>query len=367
MDYFPLDTDFFGDIKIKRLLDSYGAKGVAAYLYVLCAAYRENGYFAECNENLVYGIAHELQIKENAVTGIIRHCARLGLFDQSCLAADGVLTSRGLQRRYMQVCRQRKVKAGITKYALADIASDCGASGGRRVIVEETAVNAEETENGFPEQTGFSPPIIGVPPEEKAVSTEEIPLKGKEIKGKEDVEGKKETGVPPPPTDFSVLPSFQQEIPVDTLVEEFKGETVFREYCQMQNRLTDSELDGYLEKFRLFLHATDEHSKRRKDCKTHFLNWLRVQLQQDRRQDPVTVPPGTDAARQPEGRHIARLRQLYPENNFYAETLYRNYIREHGLTPDEALDHFERAYRNGLTYGKVIYRVQVEHSLLFKN
>ena len=335
--YFPLATGLFSDRKIRRLLSTFGSKGLTLYVFVLCEVYKDNGYFVGCDDDFFTDCAFSLNFSENVVREVILFCVNNGLFDKRVFDVEHVLTSAGIQKRYMKV-KARSSVAIEERYKVVD--------------AEKGDIAVEN----------------GIPVTEKAIDAAEILVKEKKRKKKEDEEERRDADtLPPPTTDFSVLPSFQQEIPVDTLVEEFKGETVFREYCQMQNRLTDSELDGYLEKFRLFLHATDEHSKRRKDCKTHFLNWLRVQLQQDRRQDPVTVPPGTDTARQPEGRHIARLRQLYPENNFYAETLYRNYIREHGLTPDEALDHFEKAYRNGLTYGKVIYRVQVEHSLLFKN
>lgn len=336
LDYFPLDTDFFGDFKIQRLLEAFGAKGAAAYLFILCAAYRENGYYVQCDEKFVFNVAFFLRMKETLVNEIIGYCIRVDLFDRGCFDAGRVLTSRGIQKRYLQVCKSRRLKAGITSHNL---------------IAEETVVNAEDTD---------------VSPASTAVSTSsstQKESKGKEREKEEDVKKNPADGFPPSPADTSVLSSFQQQTDIDTLIDEFKCEQTFRDYCRMQNKLSEEELDGYFEKFRLFLHATDEHTKRRKDCKTHFLNWLRSQAAQNARVSQEEPSP----TEEPTDRQVARVLQLYPECNHYAERLYRNYIREHGLKPDVALEHFERAHKNGLTYGNIIYRIQVDHRLLFKN
>lgn len=335
LDYFPLDTDLFGDFKIQKLLESFGAKGAATYLFIVCAAYRGNGYYVQCDEKFVFNVAFFLRMKETLVNEIIGYCIKVDLFDRGCFEAGRVLTSRGIQRRFLQVCKSRRLKAGITNHNL---------------IAEETVVNTGDTK--------VSAALTAVP-------TSSSTQKENKGKGKKDVGESAKTTIPIPPTttDSSVLASFQQLADVDTLIDEFKGEQTFRDYCRMQNHITDSELDNYLERFRLFLHATDEHSKKRKDCKTHFLNWLRSQIAQGSRQTVEAAVP----TEEPTERQVARVLQLYPECNHYAETLYRNYIREHGLKPDVALEHFERAHKNGLTYGNVIFKVQVDHKLLFKN
>ena len=335
--YFPLDTSIFGDFKIQKLLEAFGAKGAAAYLFMLCAIYRENGYYVECDEKFVFNVAFFLRIKENLVREIVEYCIAVGLFEKECYGMGRILTSKGIQRRYLQICKNRKLKGGISKYNL---------------ISEETVVNVAETQ--VPAALTGVYPSFSTPKEKKR--------KEKEV----DVGNGITSQYPPTPTtDFSVLASCQQLAPVDTLVSELMGEGVFREYCRMQYRLADSELDAYLERFRMFLHATDEHRKSRKDCKTHFLNWLRVQVSQDRKDRPAQERESVTA--EPDARQIARVRELYPQNNFYAEKLYRNYILEHGLHPDVALEHFERAHRNGLTYGMLLFRIQTDHVMLFKN
>lgn len=51
--YFPLDTDFFEDRRIRRVLSRVGPKGVLLYLYILCKAYKENGYYVDLTEEFL--------------------------------------------------------------------------------------------------------------------------------------------------------------------------------------------------------------------------------------------------------------------------------------------------------------------------
>ena len=43
--YFPFDTDFFQDDKIRMVKAEFGIKSVTVILYILCEIYRKNGYF----------------------------------------------------------------------------------------------------------------------------------------------------------------------------------------------------------------------------------------------------------------------------------------------------------------------------------
>ena len=334
--YFPLDTGLFSDRKIRRLLGTFGARGLILYIFVLCEVYKDKGYFVECDDDFFTDCAYSLNMAENLVREVVLFCVKNGLFDKRVFDVEHALTSSGIQKRYM------KVKA-------------------RSNVAIEERYKVSCIEKGIPATEN------GIPVAEKTINAAIIATKEKKRKEKEvDVGNGSTSQYPPTPTtDFSVLASCQQLAPVDTLVSELMGEGVFREYCRMQYRLADSELDAYLERFRMFLHATDEHRKSRKDCKTHFLNWLRVQVSQDRKDRPAQERESVTA--EPDARQIARVRELYPQNNFYAEKLYRNYINEHGLHPDVALEHFERAHRNGLTYGMLLFRIQTDHVMLFKN
>ena len=70
LDYFPFDVDFFSDKKIRRLRAKYGNDGVTAYIYILCLIYRDKGYYAEYDDDLILDISDELNISEVYLHGV---------------------------------------------------------------------------------------------------------------------------------------------------------------------------------------------------------------------------------------------------------------------------------------------------------
>ena len=51
LEYFPMDTDMFTDIKIRKLIKFQGGKVIAVYTLLLCTIYR-NGYYILWDEEL---------------------------------------------------------------------------------------------------------------------------------------------------------------------------------------------------------------------------------------------------------------------------------------------------------------------------
>lgn len=101
--YFPLHADFFSDRKIKRLLKMFGGKGVTIYIFVLCEVYRNNGYFLQYDKFYLSDIADALGagFNKNLVFDAISFCLNTGLFDKSIFDSYGILTSKGIQKRYL--------------------------------------------------------------------------------------------------------------------------------------------------------------------------------------------------------------------------------------------------------------------------
>ena len=65
--------------------------------------------------------------------------------------------------------------------------------------------------------------------------------------------------------------------PIKTLIDQLKTEDIFAEHCMRENSIsTRDELNDYLERFKTHLIAIDETQKTLKDCKLHFMNWLRI-------------------------------------------------------------------------------------------
>lgn len=104
LDYFPLDTNIFNDRKIKRFVKNYGGKGFAVYIYLLTQIYGDNGYYLEYDSEYPADIVDELGegYDETTVMDIIKSCALFGLFDGDLLVKKGILTSKSIQKRYIE-------------------------------------------------------------------------------------------------------------------------------------------------------------------------------------------------------------------------------------------------------------------------
>lgn len=117
LDYFPFDVDFFSDEKVVCIAGEYGLKGEITAIKLLCAIYR-NGYFALWNETMKYKLLRELPgVSAELLDNIVSRLVRWGFFDKGLFDSTGVLTSRGIQRRYFEASK-RRVPNGSLPYIL---------------------------------------------------------------------------------------------------------------------------------------------------------------------------------------------------------------------------------------------------------
>ena len=101
--YFPMDTGIFSDRKIRKLLKTFGAKGYLIYNFVLCAIYQDKGYYVQCDDDFLFDIADSLSLEENLVREVINFCVNNVLFNERVFNVEKVLTSAGIQKRYLEV------------------------------------------------------------------------------------------------------------------------------------------------------------------------------------------------------------------------------------------------------------------------
>lgn len=133
LQYFPLDVTFFADHKLIMIEEDFGIKG--GYLAVrLMAMVYENGYFMEWPNKFEFSCAKRVG---NGFTGalvdeVLKSCLRHGLFNKDQFEKNQILTSKGIQERWMQVMIGIRRKVSILpKYSL--------------ISSEETPQSSEET------------------------------------------------------------------------------------------------------------------------------------------------------------------------------------------------------------------------------
>lgn len=111
LNYFPLDVDFFDDEKIEFVNSRFGLKGEAISVRLLCKIYR-NGYFMEFNEDTALLFAKRVggDCQHSLVKDVVYELVKRGFFDKTIFEQFGVLTSNGIQKRYLQACMESKRK-----------------------------------------------------------------------------------------------------------------------------------------------------------------------------------------------------------------------------------------------------------------
>lgn len=109
LEYFPLDVDFFNDEKIEFVSARFGAKGEIIAIRLLCKIYRI-GYYTEWNEDESTLLAKRAGegITPALVSDVVKELVKRGFFDEIILNRFGILTSKGIQKRYVSATGERK-------------------------------------------------------------------------------------------------------------------------------------------------------------------------------------------------------------------------------------------------------------------
>lgn len=111
--YAGWDTDIFeNDTKIDELIDAQGWIGFSIYFYLCQRAYASDGYFYRWSYANAATTARRMGggIRAETIKAVVATCLQIGLFDRSLFDRIGVLTSKGIQRRYMEAIQKRSYK-----------------------------------------------------------------------------------------------------------------------------------------------------------------------------------------------------------------------------------------------------------------
>ncbi len=113
LDYFPFEVGFFSDDKVESLEGEHGPIGTYVFMRLLCLIYKDNGYFYQWNDSARVLMARRIGglVTPQKVELIVRSCVRWSLFDCTLFNAYAVLTSPGIQRRYLNAIKERARKA----------------------------------------------------------------------------------------------------------------------------------------------------------------------------------------------------------------------------------------------------------------
>lgn len=121
IDYFPMDVGFFSDVKIRKISRACGSHSTSILICLLCNIYKDEGYYILWDEDLPFVIADIVGVSEGAVKEVLIKALQVGLFDQELYEKYKILTSYGIQKRFLLATYKRKETEIIPQYLINDV------------------------------------------------------------------------------------------------------------------------------------------------------------------------------------------------------------------------------------------------------
>lgn len=109
LDYFELDCHM--DDKVKLIQAEFGLKGFAVVVKLLQKIYGESGYYCEWNEDVLLLFMSENGLNsdsKNLINEIVAACVRRNFFSEKLFNKFNILTSEGVQKRYLNATSKRE-------------------------------------------------------------------------------------------------------------------------------------------------------------------------------------------------------------------------------------------------------------------
>ena len=158
IDYFPMDVGFFSDVKIRKISRACGSQSTSILICLLCNIYKDNGYYILWDEDLPFVIADTVGVSEGAVKEVMVKSLQVGFFDNSLYEKFHILTSFGIQKRFLLATYQRKETEIIPEYLINNAINpiNCTNNSINHVDNEQSKVKVKRKKNNTP-----SPPLKG--------------------------------------------------------------------------------------------------------------------------------------------------------------------------------------------------------------
>jgi hypothetical protein len=98
-----------------------GAAGLAVLVTVWQLIYINEGYFIRDDDDLKLLVKKRINADVNEITDCINTCLRRNIFDEGIRKKYGVLTSKGIQRRFFDAAKKKKIVNAEEKFLLINV------------------------------------------------------------------------------------------------------------------------------------------------------------------------------------------------------------------------------------------------------
>lgn len=117
LEYFPLDVGAGIDDEIELLEAAHKLEGFAIFIKLLQSIYK-NGYYINWTKKEQLIFTKRVNTEENLVNDVITSCLEWGLFDKAMYENQNILTSHGIQQRFLFAIGRRSSVEIFDEYLL---------------------------------------------------------------------------------------------------------------------------------------------------------------------------------------------------------------------------------------------------------
>lgn len=266
--YYPVDVARVHDTKLRALIRTQDFVAYYVYDVLLSMIYGDKGYYLEWTEDALMEIADCARCDEGKVTGILQEMLRRRLFDLELFSTKSILTSAGIQRRYLQAMKLRmRRRCSPTELMLAEY-----------LLLDE-----EETGELMASADNFAIHESGMQQDESFPTTESD--KGKETKPKErerkaeQRRGEETTAVPDGTPGAPAAPPALQVGSVT--LSQMEYEALCGKFGREQTEAKAAKLDAWMQ----------ERGKRVANCFTTLRAWLSEDAAKERERQKAAERP----------------------------------------------------------------------------
>ena len=137
LDYFPLDV--YMDDKIELIEAKHGLIGFGLIIKLYQNIYK-NGYHFDVNEEKVLVLKKRVNVDINIINEVINDACRWDIFSEKLYKKYTILTSTGIQKRFIEATKRRSEISFVKEYLLV---KDIVKLYGEKVIVNINSINTD--------------------------------------------------------------------------------------------------------------------------------------------------------------------------------------------------------------------------------
>jgi len=121
IDYFPVDVQF--DDQLELLITEKGGIALAVIITLWQLIYQNQGYYIENGDDLTLLVKKRILVETDIIRDVINAALNRNIFDKDLHQKYKILTSRGIQKRYITAARLKKNIVLIKNYLLIDVSN----------------------------------------------------------------------------------------------------------------------------------------------------------------------------------------------------------------------------------------------------